>query len=107
MDSVERLKGLYQDLVAFSETRLANVERLSVELQASIEDFRKLLDKSAKSNASRQAFTSGMSLRCLTGVAVSDPRLQAKSPSMSRSMLSTMNFSKPLWRSLMHSILTN
>jgi nuclear pore complex protein Nup205 len=59
MESLERLQGLYEDLVAFSETRLANIERLWLELEASIEDFRKLLDKPPKSNASRQALATG------------------------------------------------
>jgi nuclear pore complex protein Nup205 len=59
MDSLQRLQGLHQDLVEFSESRLANVERLWLELEASIEDFRKLLDKPPKSNASRESLASG------------------------------------------------
>ncbi len=64
MESLERLQGLYQDLVAFSETKLANVERLWLELEASIEDFRKLLDKPPKSNASRESTATGMKQTC-------------------------------------------
>ena len=60
MESLGRLQGLYQDLTAFSETRLANIERLWVELKASIEDFRKLLDKPPKSNASRESIAKGI-----------------------------------------------
>ena len=60
MESLERLQGLYQDLVAFSETRLANIERLWLELEASIEDFRQLLDKPLKSNASRESLMTGI-----------------------------------------------
>jgi nuclear pore complex protein Nup205 len=60
MESLERLQGLYQDLVAFSDTRLAKIERLWLELDASIEDFRKLLDKPPKSNASRESLAKGM-----------------------------------------------
>lgn len=60
MESLERLQGLYQDLVAFSETRLANIDRLWLELEASIEDFRKLFDKPPKNNASRESLTTGM-----------------------------------------------
>ncbi|CAG7919511.1 unnamed protein product [Penicillium olsonii] len=53
------LRGLYQDLSAVSEGHLDNVERLCFELEAHIQDFRKLLDKPAKNNASRQAVLSG------------------------------------------------
>lgn len=60
MESLERLQGLYEDLVAFSETRLANVERLWLELEASIDDFRKLLDKPPKNNASRESLATGI-----------------------------------------------
>ena len=59
MESLERLQGLHQDLVAFSESRLANVERLWLELEASIEHFRKLLDRPPKSNASRETLATG------------------------------------------------
>lgn len=59
MESLERLRELYDDLLAFSETRLANVDRLWLELEASVQQFRKLLDNSAKSNASRDLLTSG------------------------------------------------
>lgn len=60
MESLDRLQGLYQDLLAFSETRLANIERLWVELEASVEDFRTLLDKPSKSNASRESIAKGI-----------------------------------------------
>jgi nuclear pore complex protein Nup205 len=60
MESLERLQGLYQDLTAFSETKLADIERLWVELEASIEDFRKLLDRPPKKNASRESLAKGM-----------------------------------------------
>lgn len=59
MESLERLQGVYQDLVAFSETRLANIERLWVELEASVDDFRALLDKPPKNNASRESLATG------------------------------------------------
>ena len=59
MESLKRLQGLYQDLTAFSETRLANIERLWIELEASIDDFRKLLDKPHKNNASRELLAKG------------------------------------------------
>ena len=59
MESLERLRDLYEDLLAFSETRLANVERLWLELESSVQEFRTLLEKPAKSNASRQSLASG------------------------------------------------
>lgn len=59
MESLERLRDLYEDLLAFSETRLVNVHRLWLELESSVQEFRTLLDKPAKSNASRQSLNSG------------------------------------------------
>jgi Nuclear pore complex scaffold, nucleoporins 186/192/205 len=64
MESLERLQGLYQDLIAFSNTKLANIERLWLELDASIEDFRKLLDKRPKSNTSRESLAKGRLTLC-------------------------------------------
>ncbi|KAL2860708.1 cullin-4B [Aspergillus lucknowensis] len=53
------LRGLYQDLSALSDSSFGNIERLRVELEAHIHDFRTLLDKPTKSNASRQTVLSG------------------------------------------------
>lgn len=58
-DTLIRLQGLQADLVAFSETRLLNLERLWIELERSIADFRKLLDKQQKNDKSRQSLKSG------------------------------------------------
>lgn len=58
-DSLTRLQGLQADLVAFSESRLLNVDRLWTELEDSIADFRKLLDRQNKSDKSRQALKAG------------------------------------------------
>ena len=58
-DSLTRLQGLQADLVAFSESRLLNVDRLWTELEDSIADFRKLLDRQSKSDKSRQALKAG------------------------------------------------
>lgn len=58
-DTLTRLQGLQADLVAFSESRLANLERLWTELEGSIADFRKLLDKQQKNDKSRQALKAG------------------------------------------------
>jgi nuclear pore complex protein Nup205 len=58
-DSLTRLQGLQADLVAFSESRLLNVDRLWTELEDSIADFRKLLDRQNKNDRSRQALKAG------------------------------------------------
>ncbi|KAL4941066.1 hypothetical protein BDV06DRAFT_212966 [Aspergillus oleicola] len=58
-ESLVSLRGLYQDLSALPESPLLNIDRLRVELEAHIHDFRTLLDKPTKSNASRQSVLSG------------------------------------------------
>lgn len=58
-DNLASLRGLYQDLSAISDSSFLNVERLVIELETHIQDFQKLLDKPAKSNASRQTVLSG------------------------------------------------
>lgn len=60
MESLLRLQGLHADLLAFAETRLANVDRLWQELEDSIQDFRRLLDKTVPSASDREAYNSGM-----------------------------------------------
>jgi hypothetical protein len=68
MDSLERLQGLHADLLAFSETRLANIDRLWQELEGSVQDFRTLLDRPSPSAADREAYNNGMCSReCLMG----------------------------------------
>lgn len=63
-ESLVGLRGLYQDLSALSDSSLVNIDRLRVELETHIDDFRKLLDKPAKNNASRQAVMSGKLDKC-------------------------------------------
>ncbi len=58
-DSLESLRGLHQDLLALSEARLTNVERLWIELESRVEEFRKLLDKPPKNEKSRQTVLAG------------------------------------------------
>ena len=58
-DSLERLRGLHQDLIALGESRLRNIEKLWTDLEAHIDDFRKLLDKKGKDDKSRKALQSG------------------------------------------------
>jgi nuclear pore complex protein Nup205 len=68
MESLERLQGLHADLVAFTEGRLANIDRLVQELQGTVSDFRKLLDKPTPSASDREKYNSGMRfLRFLEG----------------------------------------
>ena len=58
-EDTARLRGLYQDLSSLSDSSLVNIDRLCLELEASIHDFRKLLEKPPKNNASRQKVLSG------------------------------------------------
>lgn len=58
-ESLERLQGLQRDLISLSESRLANVERLWLELDAHVEEFRQLLDRKPQSEASRQKLLTG------------------------------------------------
>ena len=59
MESLARLNELYKDLVDFSQSRLVNIERLWLELEDSLQDFRSLLDKKSKSDESRRQLESG------------------------------------------------
>jgi nuclear pore complex protein Nup205 len=59
MESLERLQGLYADLVAFSEAKLANIERLWQELEETLDDFRRLLDPPPVTSADRDAYNGG------------------------------------------------
>ncbi|KAI5304548.1 hypothetical protein KEM56_006365, partial [Ascosphaera pollenicola] len=56
---LETLRGLFQDLSSLSKSALPNLERLVVALEATIGDFRNLLDKPVKSNKSRREVQSG------------------------------------------------
>ncbi|KAK2804256.1 hypothetical protein FQN51_002345 [Onygenales sp. PD_10] len=58
-DDVETLRGIFLDLSALSRSALPAVDRLVFELEATVQDFRKLLDKPAKNNESRQSVLSG------------------------------------------------
>lgn len=58
-DELNGLRGLHQDLIALSESRLASVEKLWIDLEAHIEAFRKLLNKPPKNDASRQKLSTG------------------------------------------------
>jgi len=60
IDSLEALQGLHKDLQALAESRFANVERLSAELEEHIEELRNLLKKRGQSSESRTKLESGM-----------------------------------------------
>ena len=60
MESLERLNELYKDLVDFSQSRLANLDRLWLELEDSVQDLHNLLDKKSKSDQSRKQLENGM-----------------------------------------------
>lgn len=53
------LRGLHQDLVALEASRLRNIDRLWADLEARVGEFRRLLDKAPKSDASRKTLQSG------------------------------------------------
>lgn len=61
-DDLESLKGLHQDLIALSQARLPEIDRLCADLEAHIEAFRGLLDKPLKNDASRGVLNSGKAL---------------------------------------------
>ncbi|EEQ32268.1 conserved hypothetical protein [Microsporum canis CBS 113480] len=58
-ESSDNLRGLYQDLSALSRFALPNAERLVAELEATLQDFRRLLDRPSKNNDSRKTVLSG------------------------------------------------
>ena len=60
LSDLERLESLHRDLLALSELRLLNVERLWIQLEACIEDFRRLLEKNPRNEQSRKALATGM-----------------------------------------------
>lgn len=59
LEGIEGLRGLQQDLIALDESRLRNVDRLWVQLEARIDEFRHLLDRSRKNEQSRKQLLSG------------------------------------------------
>jgi nuclear pore complex protein Nup205 len=63
-DSLEALQALQRDLIALSVSQLPTVERLWAELEAQVDQFRKLLSKPTKNDASRQKLSKGN--RCYT-----------------------------------------
>lgn len=58
-NSLDGLRGLYQDLIGLEESQLRNIERLWAELEARMVEFRNLLDKNPKKESSRKTLNSG------------------------------------------------
>lgn len=58
-DKLDGVRELHQELTALLESRLVVVEKLCLDLEHHIDEFRKLLDKSPRSEASRQSLASG------------------------------------------------
>jgi len=67
LHSLESLEALHADLLALSESRLLNVERLGIQLEIHIQDFRALLDKKARNEQSRKSLETG------TGETMNEP----------------------------------
>lgn len=66
MNGLESLQALYLDLVALSESRISNVDRLEAQLNAHIEDFKNLLNKQARNEQSRKSLGTGTRRRLHT-----------------------------------------
>ncbi|KAL8984123.1 MAG: hypothetical protein Q9205_001830 [Flavoplaca limonia] len=56
---LESLRALHQDLIALEHSQIRNIDRLCNELKAHVEAFKDLLDRPAKSDASRKKLESG------------------------------------------------
>jgi len=57
--SLRSLQELHADLLALSESRLSNIERLGLQLEGHIEAFKALLDKKLRSEQSRKTVIAG------------------------------------------------
>ena len=58
-DDLRSLRGLHQDLLALEKSQLLDIERLVLDLESRIDEFRNLLDKSPRKDSSRNAILSG------------------------------------------------
>ncbi|CAK3858778.1 nuclear pore complex subunit Nup192 like [Lecanosticta acicola] len=57
-DPLRRLQVLKRDLAALADSRLPNIDRLSIQLDASTQDLRRLLERNKRKDSSRQALRS-------------------------------------------------
>ncbi|RMZ82388.1 hypothetical protein DV737_g2089, partial [Chaetothyriales sp. CBS 132003] len=55
-NSLERLQSLHADLVAYTESRLAAIDRLWQEMEDTLDDFRRLLDIPSPTSADSDAY---------------------------------------------------
>lgn len=60
LEDLAGLELLHRDLLAQAELRLPNIDRLWLQLEARIEEFRRLLDKAPRNEQSRKTLESGM-----------------------------------------------
>ena len=60
-DDLQSLKTLHRDLISLTESQLRHIDRLWAELDARVGEFRQLLDKPKKADASRTKLLSGES----------------------------------------------
>lgn len=74
LDGLEGLRGLHQDLIALSVSKLPVVERLWAQLDARVDEFRKLLDQTPKSELSRKTLRTGETSRQFLCIKVSISR---------------------------------
>ncbi|PSN65951.1 hypothetical protein BS50DRAFT_401890 [Corynespora cassiicola Philippines] len=58
-DSLDALQGLHRDLCALIDLKLPVLDRLLANLEAHLDDFKKLLDKPPKSDKSRKTLSEG------------------------------------------------
>lgn len=62
LSGLEGLESLHRDLLAISESRLLNIERLCVQLESRIDEFRGFLHKSPRNEESRKKLATGKSI---------------------------------------------
>ena len=58
-DDTPTIQELYEDLVAATESRLRNINALSLSLEANIDSLKQLLDKKPRNDQSKAALASG------------------------------------------------
>ena len=59
LNSLESFQALYADLIALSEAKLSDPDRLQAQIEFHIPDFRSLLDKRPRNEQSRKSLTTG------------------------------------------------
>jgi nuclear pore complex protein Nup205 len=60
LNSLESFKALHADLVALSEAKLSDPDRLQAQIEAHIPAFRSLLDKRPRNEDSRKSMATGI-----------------------------------------------